>query len=78
MNHGIEDSGRRTSSSAQRNTHFIWPLGKSLTTPDEMITSYGPRIDTDRGDLHDGTPWRTASCTALAQRPLQFPTINGR
>jgi hypothetical protein len=32
---------------------FIWPLGKSLT-PDEMNTSYGPRIDADRWDFHDG------------------------
>ena len=33
--------------------HFIWPLGKSAT-PDEMNTSYGPRIDADRWDFHDG------------------------
>jgi Peptidase family M23 len=32
---------------------FIWPLGKS-STPDEMNTSYGPRIDADRWDFHDG------------------------
>jgi hypothetical protein len=32
---------------------FIWPLGKS-GTPDEMNTSYGPRIDADRWDFHDG------------------------
>jgi murein DD-endopeptidase MepM/ murein hydrolase activator NlpD len=32
---------------------FIWPLGKS-DTRDEMNTSYGPRIDADRWDFHDG------------------------
>ena len=32
---------------------FIWPLSKT-STPDEMNTSYGPRIDADRWDFHDG------------------------
>jgi len=32
---------------------FIWPIGKS-PIPDEMNTSYGPRIDADRWDFHDG------------------------
>jgi hypothetical protein len=32
------------SSSAQSNSHFIWPLSKSLV-PDETDTSFGPRID---------------------------------
>jgi len=32
---------------------FIWPLN-GLSTPDEMNTSYGPRIDADRWDFHDG------------------------
>jgi hypothetical protein len=32
---------------------FIWPLGTS-SEPDEMNTSYGPRIDADRWDFHDG------------------------
>jgi hypothetical protein len=35
------------------NSHFIWPLNKSIT-PDEMNTSFGPRIDADRWDFHDG------------------------
>jgi Peptidase family M23 len=35
------------------NPHFIWPLSKSLV-PDEMNTSFGPRIDADRWDFHDG------------------------
>ncbi len=35
------------------NSHFIWPLSKSIT-PDEMNTSFGPRIDADKWDFHDG------------------------
>jgi Peptidase family M23 len=35
------------------NSHFIWPLSKS-GTPDEMNTSFGPRIDADEWDFHDG------------------------
>jgi len=34
-------------------TTFIWPLNKSQI-PDEMNTSFGPRIDADRWDFHDG------------------------
>ena len=34
-------------------TNYIWPLSKS-TTPNEMNTSYGPRINTNRWDFHDG------------------------
>ena len=37
----------------QRASHFIWPLGRTAT-PDQMNTSYGPRIDSDRWDFHDG------------------------
>ncbi len=44
---------QKGSPSAQGTGHFIWPLGKSLT-PDEMNTSFGPRIDADRWDFHDG------------------------
>src|SRR5262245_59117372 len=44
---------RRVSAAAQSGIHFIWPLGKSAT-PDEMNTSFGPRIDADRWDFHDG------------------------
>jgi hypothetical protein len=32
---------------------YLWPLSGS-TTPDEMNTSFGPRIDADRWDFHDG------------------------
>jgi hypothetical protein len=32
---------------------YIWPLSNG-TTPDEMNTSFGPRIDEDRWDFHDG------------------------
>lgn len=41
-------------SRARQAPHFIWPLSKSPKTPDEMNTSYGPRIDADRWDFHDG------------------------
>jgi Peptidase family M23 len=54
MNHQMKDSGRQTPSPGRRNAPFIWPLGKSSTTPDEMNTSYGPRIDADLWDFHDG------------------------
>src|SRR5919106_1838442 len=45
---------QKGSFSAQGTCHFIWPLSKSPTTPDEMNTSFGPRIDADRWDFHDG------------------------
>jgi hypothetical protein len=32
---------------------YIWPISKS-TTPDEMNTSFGPRINRDKWDFHDG------------------------
>ncbi|CAA9889428.1 Peptidase family M23 (fragment) [Candidatus Methylobacter favarea] len=34
-------------------TNYIWPLSKS-TMPNEMNTSFGPRINTNRWDFHDG------------------------
>jgi hypothetical protein len=34
-------------------TDYIWPLSKS-TTPDERNTSFGPRINRDKWDFHDG------------------------
>src|SRR5262245_19269865 len=54
MNNETTGFGHQVSSSAQCAHHFIWPLGKSPTTPDEMNTSFGPRIDADRWDFHDG------------------------
>lgn len=45
---------QKISSGARGATPFIWPLGKSPDAPDEMNTSYGPRIDADRWDFHDG------------------------
>ena len=33
--------------------NYLWPLNGS-TTPDEMNTSFGPRINEDRWDFHDG------------------------
>ena len=53
MSNETRDSGRHVSSRAQGASHFIWPLGNS-PTPDEMNTSFGPRIDADRWDFHDG------------------------
>jgi len=35
------------------NSPFIWPLGHA-STPDEINTSYGPRINEDMWDFHDG------------------------
>jgi Peptidase family M23 len=54
MSNETRDSRPKVSSSAQGAGSFIWPLGKSPDTPDEMNTSYGPRIDADRWDFHDG------------------------
>jgi hypothetical protein len=54
MSNEIRESVQKLSSCAESGAHFIWPLGKSVTTPDEMNTSYGPRIDADRWDFHDG------------------------
>jgi hypothetical protein len=53
MSDETRDSRQQVSSSAQGPCHFIWPLSKSRV-PDEMNTSYGPRIDADRWDFHDG------------------------
>jgi Peptidase family M23 len=54
MSNETSDSRQQVSSSAQGTCHFIWPLGKSPDVPDEMNTSFGPRIDADRWDFHDG------------------------
>jgi hypothetical protein len=53
MSNETRDSGQQISSSAQGTCHFIWPLSKG-PVPDEMNTSFGPRIDADRWDFHDG------------------------
>jgi len=53
MSNETRDSGQRVSSNAQSNAHFIWPLSKSAV-PDEMNTSFGPRIDANSWDFHDG------------------------
>lgn len=54
MSNETKDSRQKVSSCEQTDSPFIWPLGKSPDTPDEMNTSYGPRIDADRWDFHDG------------------------
>src|SRR5262245_29001185 len=53
MSYKIRESCQKVSSIAQGASHFIWPLSKS-PVPDEMNTSFGPRIDADRWDFHDG------------------------
>ena len=53
MSNETRDTHRKVPSSGQSNSHFIWPLNNSAT-PDEMNTSFGPRIDADRWDFHDG------------------------
>src|ERR671918_729776 len=53
MSNDARDSRQKVSANAQGAYHFIWPLSKS-STPDEMNTSFGPRIDADRWDFHDG------------------------
>jgi hypothetical protein len=54
MSNETKDTHQKVSPCDQSDAHFIWPLSKSPTTPDEMNTSYGPRIDADRWDFHDG------------------------
>jgi hypothetical protein len=54
MSHKAKDIRQKASSNAQDAGRFVWPLGKSPTRPDEMNTSFGPRIDADRWDFHDG------------------------
>jgi Peptidase family M23 len=49
---------------SQANLHFIWPLS-GTATPDEMNTSYGPRIDADRWDFHDGIDLPAAEGTSI-------------
>jgi hypothetical protein len=53
MSNEKRDYRQKVSSTAQSNSHFVWPLSKS-PAPDEMNTSFGPRIDADRWDFHDG------------------------
>ena len=53
MSRKTKASNHKGFSRVRSTTPFIWPLGKT-TTPDEMNTSYGPRIDADRWDFHDG------------------------
>lgn len=54
MSNETRDSGREVPSCTQSNAHFIWPLSAKSSVPDEMNTSFGPRIDADRWDFHDG------------------------
>ena len=53
MGNKTRNSRRTVSSNARRAPPFIWPLSNSPPL-DEMNTSFGPRIDADRWDFHDG------------------------
>jgi hypothetical protein len=33
-------------------SNYIWPLSKSTTKPNEMNTSFGPRINRNKWDFH--------------------------
>ncbi len=57
-------SRQKVTSIGQRACHFIWPISKSQI-PDEMNTSYGPRIDSDRWDFHDGIDLPAATGTRV-------------
>ena len=46
-------------------TPFVWPLSARSSPPDEMNTSYGPRIDADRWDFHDGIDLPAAAGTPV-------------
>ena len=45
-------------------TDYIWPLSKS-SIPNEMNTSFGPRINTSRWDFHDGIDLPAAKGTQV-------------
>src|SRR5215475_1323296 len=53
MSNETRDRSRKAPACAQNDSHFIWPLSRSFVA-DEMNTSFGPRIDADRWDFHDG------------------------
>ncbi len=59
-NNFLDEVGSRADLAA----HFIWPLSES-STPDEMNTSFGPRIDADRWDFHDGIDLPAAAGTRV-------------
>jgi peptidase M23-like protein len=59
-----KDSPYKVPSCAQSDNHFIWPLSQN-PAPDEMNTSFGPRIDADRWDFHDGIDLPTAVGTPV-------------
>lgn len=44
--------------------NYIWPLSNS-TTPDEMNTSFGPRINVSAWDFHDGMDLPAATGTSI-------------
>ena len=54
MSNETGDSRRRVSSCAQGDRSLHLAPRQEPATPDEMNTSFGPRIDADRWDFHDG------------------------
>src|SRR5262245_42475081 len=44
--------------------NYVWPLSSS-ETPDEMNTSFGPRIDENKWDFHDGIDLPAAKGTKV-------------
>jgi hypothetical protein len=48
----------------QKMSDYVWPLHNSAT-PDDMNTSFGPRINADRWDFHDGIDLPTARKTDI-------------
>lgn len=64
MSIDANNPGRQASLRDQRETPFNWPLGRSAE-PDEMNTSFGPRIDAERWDFHDGIDVRAPRGTPV-------------
>jgi murein DD-endopeptidase MepM/ murein hydrolase activator NlpD len=52
---------------------YIWPLSGS-TTPNEMNTSFGPRIDQDRWDFHDRIDLPAAKGTPIHAMQVSLGT----
>jgi hypothetical protein len=64
MTNETNNAPQKVSSCVDLAEHFIWPISES-STPDEMNTSYGPRIDADRWDFHDGIDLPAAAGTPV-------------